>query len=400
MRVALYHHLPPGGALRVVREFARHRDADVVCDLFTLAFDGDAPHSDAEAHAMIAPYFDTAVVEHVRLGRMGTILGGRFALADRVQRIRAAERRLATRIDDGGYDAVLAHPCWLTQTPSILRDLRTPTVYYMHEVRRASFEPDYAPRPRPRPGSAYPRWLVGRTIESILRRRDRLAATAPARLLCNSAYSRMAIELSYGRSAEVALPGVDVDLFRPGPAGDARAGVLSVGGLERFKGHHRVIEAVGRIPVDRRPTVGLVYQRCDDSYRAELLALARRLVVEVIEHRGVSDLELSNLYRSAAVTVLAADLEPFGLVPLESAASGTPVVAWDQAGYRETVLPNRNGILVAPTVQALADGLDAVMTGAFRVRAEDVRETVLEGFTWARAYHEQMRVLREAAGCA
>ena len=65
---------------------------------------------------MIAPYFDTAVVEHVRLGRMGTILGGRFALADRVQRIRAAERRLATRIDDGGYDAVLAHPCWLTQT--------------------------------------------------------------------------------------------------------------------------------------------------------------------------------------------------------------------------------------------------------------------------------------------
>jgi hypothetical protein len=76
------------------------------------------------------------------------------------------------------------------------------------------------------------------------------------------------------------------------------------------------------------------------------------------------------------------------------------VVAWDQAGYRETVLPNRNGILVAPTVQALADGLDAVMTGAFRVRAEDVRETVLEGFTWARAYHEQMRVLREAAGCA
>jgi glycosyltransferase involved in cell wall biosynthesis len=77
------------------------------------------------------------------------------------------------------------------------------------------------------------------------------------------------------------------------------------------------------------------------------------------------DEEIRTLYRSAAATLLPGT-EDFGIVPLESQACGTPVVALGDGGARETVVDGETGILVAePTVEAFTAGLNRATEASF-----------------------------------
>ena len=69
-----------------------------------------------------------------------------------------------------------------------------------------------------------------------------------------------------------------------------------------------------------------------------------------------SNEEIRDLYRSTTATILPGE-EDFGIVPLEAQACGRPVVALGHGGARETVMDGQTGVLVAPGVEALADGL-------------------------------------------
>jgi D-inositol-3-phosphate glycosyltransferase len=78
---------------------------------------------------------------------------------------------------------------------------------------------------------------------------------------------------------------------------------------------------------------------------------------ELIARRGLFDAVqfvdpqphhmLSTWYRAADVVVVPSRSESFGLVALEAAACGVPVVAADVGGLRTLVEPGRTGYLVA-----------------------------------------------------
>jgi glycosyltransferase involved in cell wall biosynthesis len=71
----------------------------------------------------------------------------------------------------------------------------------------------------------------------------------------------------------------------------------------------------------------------------------------------VPDAELRELYRRAIAVLVPAE-EDFGLVPLEAQAAGTPVVAYDAGGARETVLDEVTGLRFRPqTWEALATAI-------------------------------------------
>jgi glycosyltransferase involved in cell wall biosynthesis len=59
----------------------------------------------------------------------------------------------------------------------------------------------------------------------------------------------------------------------------------------------------------------------------------------------ISDEELSDLYSNARFTAFPFTEEPFGLVPLESMACGTPVLTYGEQGPGESVLDGRTGWL-------------------------------------------------------
>lgn len=394
MRVALYHNLPPGGALRVLYELVRRSHTEHEYHLYTVdlgQLDGFTyARGRAEQHDL-TPYVAHSFRYPVVPATAAPFLAGdpwRLTAPIWMERV---QRRIATDIDAGGYDAALVNSCSITHTPALLRHLELPSLHYMHEPRRRSFEAGYRVADHRRP--VLQRVAAG-CVERALRRADRAAALAADRIACNSYYSAESIQRAYGRDAVVCLLGVDTEVFDLGePSVPGRLSVVSVGALERVKGHDLVVRALALLAPGQRPALDIAYERCDVSYRDELVALAARGGVELRLHAGISDAELVDLYRSAAATVLAATLEPFGLVPLESMACGTPVVAIREAGYRETVDDGVNGYLVDRSASEMAAAVAKVAGGALGRTREQVRGTVVPRWGWDGAVKRQLEQL-------
>ena len=74
---------------------------------------------------------------------------------------------------------------------------------------------------------------------------------------------------------------------------------------------------------------------------------------------------LVDFYRAADVVLIPSRTESFGLVALEAASCGTPVVASDVGGLRTTVRDGVTGVLVAP------DGPDGYARGLERLLFDD-----------------------------
>lgn len=390
MRAAIYHNLPPGGALRVLDEFVRRTRTEHEYDLYTVdlglfdtfayARDRAEQHdpSAAARHTYRYPVAPAALPHPLWVATAGWWM-------DRVQ------RRIAADINRRGYDVALVHPCRVTHTPAILRYLEVPALHYMHEHRRRSFEAGYQ---TPDPAAPLGRRAAAGLVERDLRRRDLAAARAAGRIVCNSHYTAECIRRSYGRDATVCYPGVDGATFDVGPEPPRRGpSVVSVGALERVKGHDLIVAALALLPPASRPALDLVYERVDPAFAAEVGDAARAAGVELRLHRGISDADLAGLYRRASATVVAARLEPLGLVPLESLACGTAVVAVREAGYRETVDDGVNGYLVPRSPAALADGISRVLAGGLGRTPDQLRATVIPAWGWEAAVKRQLEQL-------
>lgn len=86
----------------------------------------------------------------------------------------------------------------------------------------------------------------------------------------------------------------------------------------------------------------------------------------------VPDHHLAALYRAASVSVVpTVALEGFGLITVESLASGTPVLVTPVGGLPEAVA-GLSGDLVLPATgaQAIAEGLGAALSGAIALPDE------------------------------
>lgn len=388
LNLAAYHHLPTGGALRVLAEWLRRTTADQVT-VYT---------PDASVHGF-ADVPDNVRVQQVHVP--GPFGGPASAIA--MARSARAERRVAATIDAGGHDAVLVLPSRLTQSPAVLRFLRTPHVYYAPEAMRSAYEDPSLVflgdglLMRMTRANANP-------VEWLRRRLDRRAVRAAGHVVAHSEFSRQDLARNYGVEAEVLRLGVDLDRFRPLPPGapgpdDAEADryLLSVGAFHPLKGHDLVIDAIGRLPAPR-PRLVIVGDR--GGLGPELATRAERQGATVEARHSVPFDELVGLMQHATVTVCAQIREPFGLVPLESMACARPVVAVDEGGLRESVRHEQTGLLVPRDPQAMADALGRLLDDpALRTRFGRAGRAAVEAdWRWDDYAREMDRVLAARAG--
>jgi glycosyltransferase involved in cell wall biosynthesis len=188
-----------------------------------------------------------------------------------------------------------------------------------------------------------------------LARLDHQNVKAATRVLVNSHYSRETLYRTYGIFAHVAYLGVDTEKFRP--LGLPRENfVLSVGALNPRKGFDFLIESLAFLEASQRPQLVIVSNFQDARERQFLEKLATEKQVRVTFKAMIPDEDLVRLYNQAQLTLYAPIMEPFGFVPLESMACGTPVVGVREAGVRETVRDGVTGVLTErePRLMAVA----------------------------------------------
>lgn len=146
--------------------------------------------------------------------------------------------------------------------------------------------------------------------------------------------------------------GVDADYFSPGHK-LASPTVLFVGGLDtqhNFKGVEQLLEAFKSIAASF-PQASLVLVgkgNLEGHYQQRIKELGLESQTTILN--SVTDEKLAGLFREAWVTVLPSTnrAEAFGLVLLESLASGTAVIASNLPGVRSVFRNNEQGYLVKP----------------------------------------------------
>ena len=195
--------------------------------------------------------------------------------------------------------------------------------------------------------------------------------------------------------------GVDITRLSPGEAGGrfATPTLLYLGRLKRYKRVDLPIRAVARLR-DEGLEVRLVIAGTGDHERA-LRSLASELGVEhAVEFRGfVTEEEKTELFRRAWVHVLTSPKEGWGITNLEAAACGTPTIASDSPGLRDSVVHGQTGFLVPHgDVAALARRVRELV-GDEGLRGSLGREAraFAERFTWDRAAEETERFLARVA---
>jgi glycosyltransferase involved in cell wall biosynthesis len=187
-----------------------------------------------------------------------------------------------------------------------------------------------------------------------LARWDRDTAGRADRYVAISHYVAGRIARYYNREASVVYPPVDTDFFHPDTVAPERFAVI-VSALVPYKRIDLAIDACAR--------AGVPLKIAGDG--PERAALARRAPGEVEFLGRVSDEDIRDLYRRAAVVVLPGE-EDFGIVPLEAQACGRPVVALGRGGACETVVGGETGLLVdEPSADAFADAIDRAVHRRF-----------------------------------
>jgi D-inositol-3-phosphate glycosyltransferase len=157
---------------------------------------------------------------------------------------------------------------------------------------------------------------------------------------------------------EIITPGVDHTVFSPGDRAQARRRVgltggpvlLFVGRIQPLKGADLAVRTLAAV-TDQSAQLVVVGGPSGPDGAGEVAAL-RALVAELgLEHR-VRFVEpqrhhrLVDYYRAADVCIVPSRTESFGLVALEAAACGTPVVAAKVGGLRLLVDHDVTGFLV------------------------------------------------------
>jgi len=251
--------------------------------------------------------------------------------------------------------------------------------------------------------SSLTKWVYRRAAAAVANSRN------TARLLLDIGVPKEKIEIVY--------PAVDASRFNPGVDGrhvrrrlslhDDTVLLLSVGRLQRRKGHDVTLAALaqlgGKVPRWHYAIVGDGQER----KRLEQLAADHGVADRVTFVGEVDDEQLPAWYAASDIFIMPnrvddGDIEGFGIVFLEAAATGRPVIGGDSGGVPEAVERDETGLLVDGTSpQAVADAIRA-LASAPHVRArlgQAGRDRVIQRFTWARAA-EQVRSLhaRVAAG--
>lgn len=146
----------------------------------------------------------------------------------------------------------------------------------------------------------------------------------------------------------VVYSGIDSDVYPPRPPTTEAWGwrLVVAGRFDPRKGFETVIRALALLP---DATLAL-WGRGGEAERRRLRAVAEEVgVADRVTMGALERHEMAAAYAAADAVVFPSEWdEPFGLVPVEAMACGTPVVATGVGGSREFLANGRNCVLFRP----------------------------------------------------
>lgn len=253
---------------------------------------------------------------------------------------------------------------------------------------------------------------VGEEEPELRLETERALAQDCSYIIAATPQEKRALIRYYGANPEriCVIPcGVNSELFQPvdklvakqrlGLNGDKI--ILFVGRIEPLKGIEQLLRAMPLLPYTRGIRLFIIGGDAYSRHEIERLKeLARTLRIEdIVTFPGLLKQEqLPYFYSAADVCVSPSYYESFGLVPLESLACGTPVLATDVGAAKSIIRHETAGYVVADnSPHRLADKMALVLarpridTGSI----QSIRASV-SGFSWEKTAKTLVKVCRRA----
>jgi phosphatidylinositol alpha-1,6-mannosyltransferase len=180
--------------------------------------------------------------------------------------------------------------------------------------------------------------------------------------------------------------------------------IVTVGrlaGKERYKGHDLMLEALALLKdkgsIIRYNIVG----SGDDLRRLQLRTAELGIGEQVVFHGYLHDRDAELIYARSSVFAMPSHVikrdtelwsgEGLGLVYLEAAGHGLPVIACDEGGQRDCVIDGKTGFLVRSDPGEIAAKVEYLMGNRDECRkmGEEGRRFVARNFT-AKKFHESV----------
>lgn len=329
MRVALYHPWlkEKGGAEKVVLEIAKRSSYDVT--VFTLFYD---PEKTFEQ-------FEDVDIEVLGSNRdPGGFLdkGLRFGLG-----------AIAKDIPTEDYDRLLVSEAGLGSLIT-LRNNDIPVLCYCHTPLRAAlpeFKKTYRKEKNP---LVRPLFRIGTGFYSFL---EKKAWKNFEHVFANSRLTRKrAVEKEIVDEDKVSVlnPGADVE---NNGSESYQKYFLYPTRFRRYKRQELAIKAFEQSGLEEFELV-LAGSAQEEEYIEELEEMAGE---NVRFETDVSDERWRELYQNCYTVLFCAEKEDWGIIPVEAASYGKPVISVDEGGPKESVVDGETGFLVEPRAEEFAE---------------------------------------------
>lgn len=174
----------------------------------------------------------------------------------------------------------------------------------------------------------------------------------------NSNNTKNRVKKYYNQNAIVIHPPIDTKKYNPDA--ETKNFWLSVNRLTIAKRIELQINAFSKMPEEKLILIGSYEKGTKqfEDYRKYIESIRPRNV-EIIN--WADSKKLISLYNTCKGFITTAKDEDFGMTPIEAMASGKPVIAPNEGGYRETIINSKTGILIDDiTTDKLIDAINQI----------------------------------------
>lgn len=311
MRIAIFHELPPGGARKVANELALNLKKNHEVDLFYI----DSRKNNEEKKYYSKTYFFKFEEKKWSGGNWKVKL---YKDTFELLKLYFFHRKVASDINKKNYDLVIVHPSKVTQSPFLLRFIKSKKIYYAEEVYRIMYEPVFRFRK-----SEYPLKYIYETFSKNIKKTiDRGNAGKAKNVFVSSRHTKNGFKKYYGIDATLVYPGIDTKYFSP-------------------KKMKKDIDLL---------FIGSIDFETDEYtfFKSSVQFVKKDLKIKALGggNEWLTDDEILEFYRRSKLVICTSRNEPLGLVPLEAASCGTPALAINSGGYKETIKDKKTGYLI------------------------------------------------------
>lgn len=241
--------------------------------------------------------------------------------------------------DLSAYDTIITSAGWYI-TRGFQVGSKTKVICYCHTPPRWLYGFESA-------GRFQKYWIVrvyAKVIGGFLRIYDKSTISSVDLWIANSENVKKRIKKLYGVESTVIYPPVSVERFiKASKTAGKKDYFLIVSRLTGAKGILESAKAANKYKFKLK----IAGEGSDVS---GIVSDLKEIESEFVEVLGrVSDDDLARLYCESTGFIALAKDEDFGITPVEAMASGTPVIAYNGGGFRESVIDGKTGILINDT---------------------------------------------------